>query len=60
MYGFRKAFAVATFEGSDVGHLNFKTLLVVSQVAGYMVSKFIGVKLIAEMPPAAARACWPR
>ena len=50
MHGFRKAFAVATFEGSDVGNLNFKTLLVVSQVAGYMVSKFIGVKLIAEMP----------
>ena len=50
MHGFRKAFAVATFEGSDVGHLSFKTLLVISQVAGYMVSKFIGVKLIAEMP----------
>lgn len=51
MHGFRKAFTVATFEGSDVGHLGFKTLLVVSQVAGYMVAKFIGVKLIAEMLP---------
>ncbi len=51
MHGFRKAFTVATFSGSDVGNLSFKTLLVVSQVAGYMVAKFIGVKLIAEMPP---------
>ncbi len=51
MHGFRKAFAVATFAGSDVGQLGFKSLLVVAQVGGYMLAKFIGVKFIAEMPP---------
>src|ERR1043165_2421020 len=51
MYAFRKPFTAATFDDVSVGGLNFKTLLVMSQVAGYMVSKFIGIKVISEMPP---------
>ncbi|MCC6511261.1 MAG: hypothetical protein IT423_19325 [Pirellulaceae bacterium] len=51
MYAFRKPFTAATFAGDDVWGLSFKTLLLTSQVAGYMVSKFIGVKVISEMRP---------
>lgn len=48
-YAFRKPFTAATFGGPDVWGLSFKTLLLTSQVAGYMLSKFIGVKIISEM-----------
>ncbi len=50
MYAFRKPFTAATFAEPSILGLNLKTLLVASQVAGYMVSKFIGIKVIAEMP----------
>jgi len=51
MYGFRKPFTAATFAEVTALGLGFKTVLVVSQVFGYMVSKFLGIKIIAEMPP---------
>jgi hypothetical protein len=51
MYFFRKPFTAASFQGADVWGLSFKILLVMAQVAGYMMSKFIGIKIIAEMPP---------
>lgn len=53
MYAFRKPF---TAIGEDdppqivVWGLTFKVLLVISQTLGYMLSKFIGIKVIAEMP----------
>lgn len=43
MYAFRKPFAAATFEG-DVFGMDFKVLLVISQVIGYALSKFIGIR----------------
>lgn len=49
MYAFRKPFTAATFQGQEVFGLGLKTVLVVSQVLGYMVSKFIGIKVISEM-----------
>lgn len=51
MYAFRKPFTVATFEGTRVWGLNEKDVLVIAQVLGYMASKFIGIRVIAEMPP---------
>ena len=48
MYGFRKPFTAAGYGGADA-----KAWLVTAQVLGYMLSKFIGIKVIAEM--AAAR-----
>lgn len=55
MYAFRKPFAAATY--ADVpgwaGAIDFKIALVLAQVAGYALSKFIGVKVVSEM--AAAR-----
>jgi hypothetical protein len=51
MYGFRKPFTAADFAGVSAWGIDFKTLLVISQVLGYTVSKFIGIKIIAELPP---------
>lgn len=50
MYGFRKPFAAATFEGEGALGLDLKTALVLSQVLGYTLSKFLGVKLVTELP----------
>jgi hypothetical protein len=53
MYAFRKPF---TAIGEDdpkqivIWGLTFKVLLVISQTLGYMLSKFIGIKVISEMP----------
>ena len=49
MYAFRKPFTAATFEGLEFGGLGLKTVLVLSQLLGYMVSKFIGIKVVSEM-----------
>ncbi|HEX4182952.1 MAG TPA: DUF5690 family protein [Caulobacteraceae bacterium] len=53
MYAFRKPFTAATFEGAPGWHspLNYKIALVLAQVAGYALSKFIGVKVISEIQP---------
>jgi hypothetical protein len=51
MYAFRKPFTAATYEDTVVWGVAFKTILVVSQTFGYMLSKFIGIKVISEMPP---------
>lgn len=51
MYAFRKPFTAATFADTTLAGIGFKTVLVTSQVLGYMVSKFVGIKIIAEMPP---------
>ena len=50
MYAFRKPFTAGTFEGAAVFGLGLKTVLVISQLTGYMLSKFIGIKVVSEMP----------
>ena len=53
MYAFRKPFTAATFDdvaGWDFA-LDYKVALVIAQVAGYALSKLVGVKVIAEMRP---------
>jgi len=50
MYAFRKPFTAATYEGEVWLGIGYKTILVASQVAGYTLSKFIGIKVISEMP----------
>lgn len=44
MYAFRKPFAAATFAEPDIIGIDFKVLLVISQVVGYALSKFIGIR----------------
>lgn len=49
MYAFRKPFTAATFDGETVFGWDLKTSLVLSQLLGYTLSKFIGIKIVSEM-----------
>jgi MFS family permease len=49
MYGLRKPFTVAEFQGLTIWGMDLKPLLIISQVVGYALSKFIGIKVISEM-----------
>lgn len=54
MYAFRKPFSAATFAvvpGWGFA-LDYKIALVIAQVAGYALSKLIGIKVISELDPA--------
>lgn len=51
MYAFRKPFTAASYAGTSFAGIDFKTILVVSQVMGYMVSKFLGIKVVSEVTP---------
>lgn len=51
MYGFRKPFTVASFEGLSYMGVDYKVLIIIAQVMGYFISKFIGIKFISELKP---------
>lgn len=51
MYAFRKPFTAGSYADATLWGLDYKAVLVAVQVTGYMISKFIGIKVIAEMPP---------
>lgn len=51
MYAFRKPFSVATFDGLSFIGVDYKILLVIAQVLGYALSKFVGIKIISELKP---------
>src|SRR5437868_4024275 len=51
MYGLRKPFTAASYDGLTLAGLDYKTVVVVAQVLGYAVSKFIGIKVISELQP---------
>ncbi|MBK6979718.1 MAG: hypothetical protein IPH28_23655 [Cytophagaceae bacterium] len=48
-YAFRKPFSTGVFEGIEIYSINAKTVFILSQVIGYMLSKFIGIKVISEL-----------
>ncbi len=49
VYAFRKPFTVGTFDGMTFLGINYKVCLVISQVLGYTLSKFYGIKFIGEL-----------
>lgn len=51
MYAFRKPFTVALFSDMEYWGVDYKILLIIAQILGYTVSKFVGIKLISEMQP---------
>lgn len=51
MYAFRKPFNAAEYSGLSAFGISLKTVLILSQVSGYMLSKFLGVKIISELKP---------
>lgn len=52
MYGFRKPFTSASFNGHTLFGISYKVVLVISQVIGYMLGKFYGIRFIASLQPA--------
>jgi len=54
MYAFRKPFAAAKFEGEYFlgSAVALKTAIVISQIFGYALSKYIGIKVCSEVSPA--------
>jgi len=52
MYAFRKPFAAGSFEGEfGLLGIDLKTGLVISQILGYAISKYIGIKVCSEITP---------
>ncbi|MCO5937121.1 DUF5690 family protein [Mucilaginibacter sp. RB4R14] len=49
MYAFRKAFAAGTYPGQQFLHVDYKVWLVIAQIVGYTLSKFYGIRFIAEV-----------
>lgn len=49
IFGFRKSFTVATFDGLSIAGYSYKTILVICQMLGYLLAKFYGIKYISEL-----------
>ncbi|MES2063632.1 MAG: DUF5690 family protein [Bacteroidota bacterium] len=49
MYAFRKAFTAGTYPGQQYMHVDYKVWLVIAQIVGYTLSKFYGIRFIAEV-----------
>ena len=49
IFGFRKSFTVCTFDGMTFGPIAYKTALVISQMLGYLLAKFYGIRFISGM-----------
>lgn len=50
-YPFRRAYAATVFENIFYFNLPLKTLIIIAQVLGFAVSKWLGVKIISEILP---------
>lgn len=53
MYAFRKPFAAARFEDEFFlgSFIELKSALLISQVVGYALSKYLGIKFVSELAP---------
>jgi hypothetical protein len=49
IFAFRKTYTVGTFEGHAFFGVSYKSWMVISQVIGYGIAKFAGIKLISEL-----------
>jgi hypothetical protein len=52
MYGFRRPYTAATYGNAGVLGINYKYLLILAQTTGYVTSKWLGIKIVAEIKPA--------
>tara|TARA_B100000029_G_scaffold292273_1_gene285810 strand:+ start:1738 stop:3015 length:1278 start_codon:yes stop_codon:yes gene_type:complete len=50
MYAIRKPITAATFDGLLFAGINYKVALIIFQVIGYTLSKFMGIKFVSEVP----------
>ena len=49
VYAFRKPFTAASFTGMEIWGVQYKIALVIAQVAGYALSKFVGIRIISAL-----------
>jgi Family of unknown function (DUF5690) len=49
MYAYRKPFTAAGFDHLQFLHIDYKIWLVIAQTTGYTLSKFFGIRFIAEL-----------
>ena len=49
VYTLRKPFTAATFDGIEAFGFDYKVLVTIIQIAGYLIAKFIGIRLISEL-----------
>ncbi len=50
-YAFRKPFNAGTYSDYALWGVGYKSILIISQMVGYVLSKYIGIKLISELQP---------
>lgn len=49
VYALRKPYTAAAFEGLEVFNIDYKVAVTIVQILGYVLSKFIGIKIISEL-----------
>ena len=49
VYALRKPFTAATFDGLSIWGMDYKVVVTITQILGYLLAKFIGIKLISEL-----------
>ena len=49
MYAFRQPFKAGDYAETFLGKVDYKTIFVTAQVLGYTLSKFLGIKIVAEV-----------
>lgn len=49
VYALRKPFTAASFDGMEAFGMDYKVLTTIIQILGYLIAKFVGIKLISEL-----------
>lgn len=49
VYALRKPYTAAAFEDVEFFDMDYKVVVTISQIVGYVISKFMGIKLISEL-----------
>jgi len=49
VYTLRKAFTASTFEGLELFGMDYKVVISISQIIGYLLSKLCGIKFVSEL-----------
>lgn len=49
VYALRKPFTAAAFDGIEAFGFDYKVLATIIQILGYLIAKFVGIKLISEL-----------
>jgi MFS family permease len=49
VYALRKAFTASAFDGLYLWGMDYKVVISISQIAGYLLSKYCGIKIVSEL-----------